>query len=221
MSKIVSDNDIVKLFIPQKASQDSLLATAAVTMIAGTIAVIGIAPSINQLIRILLSVSIGSLTISLFLLLWYNPRLEKRSKLMKQIVEQRIVKIKEDIRKFTKMYYTPLFKAKLINNLEKLKSKKFSSKKEYDEAVKLSIDQADKETAPTTENKNFALEFFYKDFMTDMYFMDEKIFHTPIDESHSKIKHFLDIFSFKFRYHFFVFGTVTLTFSIIFHLLLG
>jgi hypothetical protein len=218
--KEVSEEDIVDFFIPKKSIQDDLLATATFSMIVGSIVLIGVAPSLSQAVRFSLAVSVGSLTVSLFLLLWYNPRLETRCKLMKAAAQRRVEKAKEDIQKFTKFFYAPLFKAYLINNLQELQSKKFNSRKEFEEAIRNATDQADEDTKSTPEEKHFTVGLFYKDFLKDMYFMDEKIFHTPLDEDFSKPKHFLDIFSFRFRYHFFVVGVVSLAFSIITHLLL-
>jgi len=219
-TKNVSEKDIVNFFVPKKSPQDSLLVTASVSMIAGTIALTGVTPSLSQVVRFPLAVSVGSLTISLFLLLWYNPRLENRCKLMKHAAGRRVEKAKEDIQKFVKFFYAPLFKAKLISNLQKLQLKKFSTRKEFEKALSSATDRADEATKPSFESDNFTVKMFYKDFLTDMYFMEEKIFHSPLDESYSKLKHFLDIFSFRFRYHFFVVGVVALTFSIITHLLL-
>lgn len=217
--KELGDEDIVNLFIPRKNVQDNLLATAATGMVIGCIVLIGIAPSLSQAVRIALTTSVSSLTISLLLLLWYKPRLETRSELMRKIAENRVQKLKSDIEKFTKLFYEPLFKASLINNLQVLLTNKFNSKKVFEEAIRKATNRAE-EDADSQENRKFTAEIFYKDFLKDMFFMDEKVFHTPLDEDYSRIKHFLDIFSFKFRYHFFVIGVVALSFSIIMHLLL-
>lgn len=219
-NKEFKDEDIAGLFIPQKSAQDNLLATAAISMIVGSVVLIGIAPSLSQAVRYSLVISVSSLTISLFLLLWFNPRLEMRSKLMKTAVERRVKKVKEDIQEFTKFFYTPLFRTNLINNLQALQSRKIKSKKQFDDLLDEATNKAIEDSEPSSDSRSFTTQMFYRDFFKDMYFMDKKIFHTPLEESYGKLKHFFDIFSFRFRYHFFVVGVVALAFSIITHLLL-
>lgn len=219
--KETKEEDLINYFLPKKNSQDNLLATAAISLIVGSIVLISGAPSLSKAIRFLLVISICSLTISFLLLLWYNPRLETRCKLMKKVIKRRIEKVKKDIERFSQLFDAPLFREKIINNLEKLRSKKFNSKEEFNEAVNNAMNKASKDMeSESKDQRAFMAELFYKDFMKDTYFMDEKIFHKPLNEDFSKIKHFFDIFSFKFRHQFFVVGVVALIFSIITHLLL-
>jgi len=196
MSSNTSDVDgLMSSFIPHKSEQDGLLSTASIGIIIGCIVLIGIAPTLSLPVRVSLSISIGCLTIGMFLLLWYNPRLEIRNEKMKSFLNKRIEKTKEDMRSFVRTYEMPLYEHAFMDTFQKLtKKSNIKTKEEYQEVIDKSVESMKAVSESISSKDDIPLRLFYKDLIADLRFWDEKIYHKPLEESNGKLKCYLDIF---------------------------
>ncbi len=218
----VDELKIIEGFIPKENKQDSLLCTASVTLIVGIIAFVSSDSILNYTVVAFLLISIVCLTLSALLLSWYNPRLSLRNEKWRTFLEGRVEKAKDDAKKFARLYSGPLFKEKMARKIEKYTlGLKDSKKEDYN----LIVDRASKESAleideDQEERVEFFAEFMYKSFMTDLYFVEGKMFRKPLDESWAKSKFYIDIIAWRARYHFFTVGFLCLILAVTFYLIL-
>lgn len=215
MSEEITSTSIIESLSDKSSYEnDGKLSTACITLIAALLFLLGNSNRLSHLTSIFLVISVISLTISFLLLLWYTPRLSSRQKKWNKFVENRVGKLKDEIHQYGREEGKRDFQAKFaIKALESMKKGRKLSKEEINKIADEAMEELDKEDK--RKDGSIVKNLFLKDFMTDLFFVREKVFLKPIEEDYSKIKFYLDMISWKTRYHFFVVGLVLLSVSVI------
>jgi hypothetical protein len=218
----------------EKQVVDNYIITTCITLLAAYFIVLTLSEPMAVLLKISITISMGSLIITLFECLWHKLRSGLRISYFNRQKEEILNKLADAIENSVENYLDPHIKLKIIETLSKhdtsLGLGKVIESLSKKKILKFGDEQYMKSLSPVAEPIRKAFDenedqlrtligILLKNLISDIQVANGKAFNLPLSEKNARLKYYIDRMSRSSKYYLFFLGIIFLFISVVLSLI--